>query len=639
MGGSAENPETMEAHRSYEPPKPRSDGSPAQTPPPDPPEPTASPEEPAPNGSFAHFIGSMDESPKTSSRWALSGLGLTLFLLAVVAAVNAVALWGIFAARRGALEAARHELELETAAHARSLEAVLATLRGDLVFLSQSPVLVRYQESAASSDPLVRRWSRLDVEGALLLFLEAHPAVLRLELHGREGKLLVLAGRRRSAPAILPLDAESADLGIEAGTETARTDRGGAALWRGRFPLGAPRPGLPTVGAGTDGAGRGAIEVRIDPARLLAIAAPGYGDRLRLMTEAADATPVDAEPANDPGGNTAGTGLVARAGLSEAQWSPPLRGTLVRQETESRLVASVESLAGRYRTTVILYSLVLTLTLVLGTVALRQSRKAVQLQAARRHEADVRELERQLFHSERLASLGRLAAGLAHEINNPLEGMANYLSLLEEDLETGRTVGTGELVRRLRQGLDRVAGAMRQVLALADPAHAPKEPLDLVGVLTEAVEFLRANPAYRKVCMELEVSRRPLEVRGTPVTLGQLFLNLLLNACQVQPDGGEVQVWAGQQDGRVRVCIADRGPGLPAELGGRIFEPFVSTRTSSGLGLAVCLGIVEDHRGTIRGLNREDGGAVFEVVLPAAETAEPEASTESEASEDTEVAE
>lgn len=577
--------------------------------------------------------GSKESSVESSvgrilSGWTPSGLRLTGFLLLVVVAVNAVALWGIFSARRSALEAARHELEVETRAHARSLEAVLATLRGDLVFLSQSPILVRYPETAESDDPLVRRWSRLDVEAALLLFLEAHPSVHRLELRDDTGEVRVQAGRRRGAPAVLPQRQAPEVAGADASTERE------AELWKGSFPLGAPRTGVPAVGPVEDapGSGGGTLEVLVDPTALLAIAAPGYRDRLHLRVPGGRAGR-DPEPATE---GATGDGLVAHAELLETQWSPPLRATLVRRETESQLVASVESLAEQYRTTVILSTLVMTLTLVLGSVALRQGRKAAQLAAARRHEAQVRELERQLFHTERLASVGRLAAGLAHEINNPLEGMANYLSLLDEDVREGRFDGIGERVERLRQGLDRVAGALRQVLELADPARAPKERLDLAEVLHEAVGFLGTHPAFRQIRLDLQVPPAPLEIRGHRVTLGQLFLNLLLNACQVQPDGGEVEVRATcQKEGsrecpedRVLVRIADRGPGLPADLGGRIFEPFVSTRTSSGLGLAVCQGIVEDHRGTIRGLDREGGGAVFEVSLPAAEAPREEPAEE-----------
>lgn len=595
----------MEAHKNYESSRPLFDRGFPQPSTVRTPDPAPFGEEREPTAARQGLIGSTDRV-----LGLLPGVRLTLFLLLVVAAVNAVALWGIFAARRGALETARHELALETAAHARSLEAVLATLRGDLVFLSHSSVLVRYQETASSGDPLVRRWSRLDAEAALLLFLEAHSAVHRLELRRGDGEVLLLAGRLRGAPAVLPLESRTPFAADGAGSESK------APLWHGTFLLGPRDAEVRTSRAAGGEAGGGALEVRIDPSRLLAVTAPGYGDRLRLLTTEATDGGETSVPASAP---ASGSALVARAPFREEQWSPPLRGTLVRNETESRLVASVESLAGRYRTTVVLYSLVMTLTLVLGTVALRQSRKAAHLEAARRHEAQVRELERQLFHSERLASLGRLAAGMAHEINNPLEGMANYLSLLEEDLQAGRTEGTGELASRLHQGLDRAAGAVRQVLAFADPARSPKQGLDLTEVLTEAVEFLHTHPGYRGVRLDLEISERPLSVRGNRVTLGQLFLNLLLNACQVQPSGGEVRVRARTEEDRVRVEIADRGPGLPPELGGRIFEPFVSTRTSSGLGLAVCHGIVEDHGGGIRGYNRPGGGAVFEVSLPAAD--------------------
>lgn len=515
----------------------------------------------------------------------LPGLRLTLFLLLLVAAVNALGVWQILAARRAALETARTELALETAAHARSLEAVLAVLRGDLVFLSQSPPLVRYLETAGSDDPLVRRWSRLDVEGSLLLFLQAHPAVRRLEVRDAAGGTRVAAARQGGAPTVVPPEAP--------GFPPADEDP----LWQGFFPL------------GSSGSEVGRLAVRVDPDGLLAIAAPRLAPHLELERPGAP----------QPAKAGADRALVARADFSEERWTPPIHGTLVRSETQSLLVSSVESLAGRYWTTVLLSSLVMTLTLVLGTVALRQGRRAAQLAAARRHEAQVRELERQLFHSERLASLGRLAAGMAHEINNPLEGIANYLSLLDEDLRAGRTGDVGRQVARIRQGLDRAAGAVRQVLAFADPGRTPRRRIDLSAVLAEALEFVRAAPAFEGLEVRLDVPGEPLAVEGDRVTLGQLFLNLLLNACQVQAGrGGEVEVKARADGERVRVVIADRGPGLPAELGGRIFEPFVSTRDSSGLGLAVCHGIVRDHGGTIVARDREGGGAELEVTLPAA---------------------
>jgi signal transduction histidine kinase len=543
----------------------------------------------------------------TKGAWHLPGWPLTLLLLAAVVTIDGAAVWGILTARQSTRRALEAELSLQTAVHARSLEAVLATLRGDLIFLSQSPPLVRYPEAAADDDPLVRRWSRLDVEGGLLLFLQAHPAVRRIVLRGAHGEELAAAGRRGGAPVLLPVPAPPWPAGEAAG------------LWPGRFALGPAE------------AEAGDLEVWVDPRQLLAIVAPGLTDRLSLIRAAE--TGEDQEIGEDnvqeevaEGAGPATLRRRARAWVREEEWEPPLTALLVRTEGQNPVLSTLESLTGHYRTTVVLHSLVILTTLLLGWLALRQARRAAALEAARRHEGQVRELERQLFHSERLASVGRLAAGLAHEINNPLEGMSNYLSLLEEDLRDGRGAAARQMLGRLRTGLERVAGTVRQVLAFADPGRAPKERLDLGPVLAEAVDLLRSTPAFRAVEVRFEPPPEPLVVPGNRVTLGQLFLNLLLNACQAQPDGGEVELAARREGDRVRVTVADRGPGLPEEVEGRIFEPFVSTRGSTGLGLAVCHGIVADHGGSVRAGDRPGGGAVFEVELPAAEpTVDPAA--------------
>jgi two-component system sensor histidine kinase DctS len=317
--------------------------------------------------------------------------------------------------------------------------------------------------------------------------------------------------------------------------------------------------------------------------------------------------------------------MQALARFASDRWVPPLSGTLLRVEEESRLLDSVEELAGRYRLALVVNGAIMTLTLLLGLVALGQVRRSALLEAAHRYQEERRDLERRLFHSERLSSLGRLAAGMAHEINNPLEGMANYLTLLSEDLAAGRVEDAPRLLARLRQGLDRVAGAVRQVLAFAAPGQAPRSPLDLAPLLTETVEFLRGNPAFRAVRLTVETPPGPVTLVGDRLTLGQLFLNLLLNACQAQLEGGEVMVRLSTGDQEAVIEIADRGPGLAPEVAARLFEPFVSTRGSSGLGLAVCHGIATSHGGSITAGGRSGGGTVFTVRLPL--EAPPEAAS------------
>ena len=510
-------------------------------------------------------------------RWTREPAVATGLLLLVFLTINAVAVWGIVAGRSNARQAAQNELELRTRADARALEAILASLRADFLFLSQSPPLAFFLESRRHDDPMVRRWSRLDVEGTFLLFLEARPALERLVLRDAGGEVLVVAGRRQGVPEILP-----AELSLPPAAHE---------LFHGCFPLAATG---------------GEIRVRLDPRKLLALAAPGSEERLRVERDGGAAAP----PASGE--------LVARTTVADAHWDPPIAWRLVRREEEGELLRSLESLAQRYRTTVVLNLAVMTLTLVLGALAFRHARRAARLEADNAQEKRVRELERQLMHSERLASVGRLAAGLAHEINNPLEGMSNYLSLLADDLDGGRHAQARKLVDRVREGLDRTAGVTRQVLAFSGPGKAPKSAVDLAVVLRDAAGFVRSSRDCRRMDIACETDGA-LAVRGNPITLGQLFLNLVLNACQAQPEGGEVRIRAAAGAGAAVVTVADRGTGLSADALAHLFEPFFSTRGSTGLGLAVCHGIVTDHGGEIAGRNRPGGGAEFEVRLPLAD--------------------
>jgi len=164
-----------------------------------------------------------------------------------------------------------------------------------------------------------------------------------------------------------------------------------------------------------------------------------------------------------------------------------------------------------------------------------------------------------------------------------------------------------------------VAGIVRQVLAHADPAAAPQSPVEVRSVLEQTVEFVRSRGEFGRIEFGLDIEDSPLVVLGSPVMLGQVALNLVLNACEAQPGGGEVRVRAWRENGEVRVEIADRGPGVPAEASARIFEPFYSTKQSTGLGLSICHSIVRRHDGELNVQDRPGGGAVFTMRLPSRE--------------------
>jgi signal transduction histidine kinase len=197
--------------------------------------------------------------------------------------------------------------------------------------------------------------------------------------------------------------------------------------------------------------------------------------------------------------------------------------------------------------------------------------------------------------------------------------MRNYLALLEEDLESGQSAEAARLVPRVREGLERITAIVRQVLRFGDPGRAPSRAVDLDGVARDTLELVRSDRRFEAVEIRTDLALGAAHpVQGDPATLGQLVLNLVLNACQAQPEGGEVAVSTARRDGLAVLTVADRGPGFSAEVQEHLFEPFFSTRGSTGLGLAVVHGIAAEHGGTIRGENREGGGARVVVELPLA---------------------
>jgi signal transduction histidine kinase len=542
-------------------------------------------------------------SPK-HRRLTPTALGAGVLALALVL-VNALAAWGIVAARRDAQRAAQQELELRTLAQARALEAAIASLRADLIFLSRSPTLVRLAGEVAEPDPLVRRWNRLDAEGTVLLFLEANPAIEHVVLRRTDGPLL-RGGRQQGAPLLLPLGAPAPSSPESmSGRWSLETATGAELLaWVD------PRVLLPSVGD----AGLG-VSLSLEPDATASAPSPPPGAAAaspRLATTGGAAATGSASLAT-------GRDLIASVPVTDEGWTPPSRWRLVRREERGDLVRSLDALAGRFGATVALNLAVMASSLGLGWWTLRNLRRTARLEAEREQQARVRELERQVLHSERLASVGRLAAGFAHEINNPLEGISNYLAVLRDELDSGRTREARPLVDRAAEGVNRAAGVIRQILAFSEPGSAAKETLDLRQVLETTASFVRSNPRYREADLRLTLGSSPLLVHGNAVTLGQLALNLLLNALQAEPATGPVEVSVTGAPGEPIVLeVRDRGPGVAAAVRDRLFEPFTSTRGSTGLGLAVCRGIVEDHGGRIELRDREGGGAVAAVSLPAA---------------------
>jgi signal transduction histidine kinase len=215
---------------------------------------------------------------------------------------------------------------------------------------------------------------------------------------------------------------------------------------------------------------------------------------------------------------------------------------------------------------------------------------------------------------ERLAVLGEFAAGVAHEVRNPLASMRMTLQLLGEGLR-------GKDAEDLQVVLDevrRLEGSVEDLLLYA--AGSPRlarEPVDLAAVAREAARVLERQAVHLGVPIEVEEAPGTPRVSGDPARLRTCATNLLLNAVQASPRGGKVRARASAADTGAALEVADEGPGIPPEVGERIYEPFFTGRPGgTGLGLAVTRRIAEAHGGSLT-FRSGAGGTVFRLELPA----------------------
>jgi PAS domain S-box-containing protein len=233
--------------------------------------------------------------------------------------------------------------------------------------------------------------------------------------------------------------------------------------------------------------------------------------------------------------------------------------------------------------------------------------------------SEQRRYEQQLLQSGKLATIGELAAGVAHEINNPLFAILGLVEFLLKDAEVG-TKGHDRLVLIQRTGLE----IKEIVRALLDFAREPSDERALVSVedaARETVELFRRTSAAKASDLREDYSGEDTVVDGSGNQLKQIFLNLLANATHaVGGAGGEVELAVRREGDWVVASVSDTGPGIPDNVLPRIFDPFFTTKRGtggSGLGLSVSLGIAQAHGGMLLAENREGGGARFVLRLPA----------------------
>lgn len=240
--------------------------------------------------------------------------------------------------------------------------------------------------------------------------------------------------------------------------------------------------------------------------------------------------------------------------------------------------------------------------------------------------ARLRQTERDALRAEQLAWVGQMAAGLAHEVRNPL--MA--IKLLVQAAGERRGSFRGKDLQVLEEEIVRLEQIVSEFLDFARPPRLDPRPVDVKELAERAVDGVRARADLQSVALRVEVDPGPAVASADANQVRQVLFNLLFNALDAQPDGGHVTVRVGMDrdtagEPAVVVAVADGGPGLPPDMSERVFEPFVSTKESGlGLGLSICRRIAETHGGGLTAVSSPQG-ATFTLRLPVVPPPQPPA--------------
>lgn len=229
------------------------------------------------------------------------------------------------------------------------------------------------------------------------------------------------------------------------------------------------------------------------------------------------------------------------------------------------------------------------------------------------------EIQRKLSDAERLAVIGRRASRVAHELNNPLDGILRYINLTMRFVEGENLDKPREYLTQCRRGLMRMVQIIGELLEFSRSTYTPSEHVKIDQVIEDAIKPMEP----RASSLNVRISRK-YALGLPPVRSGnlfQVFCNLAKNALDAMPEGGELRISTRPApDNMIVVEFRDTGAGLPEGGGKAIFKPFFTTKdkdSGTGLGLSICRDIIESYRGRITAENAPEGGAIFTVYLPA----------------------
>jgi len=269
-----------------------------------------------------------------------------------------------------------------------------------------------------------------------------------------------------------------------------------------------------------------------------------------------------------------------------------------------------------------------------SNLRLENSRKAmihimsdlkVTTEAVQRREQELREKQEQLVQAGKLATLGELTTGVAHELNNPLNNIGLFVGNAIDLIDLGTAETEPErILQELRNAMQQVRKATEIILHLRTFGRASsvtREPVAITQVIQNAISLMHEQLRLRQIDVNLQFSEPDIIVLGNAIQLEQVFINLLTNARDALINSSErmITITCSVKGEMVDICVRDSGPGIPPGLEQRIFDPFFTTKevgAGTGLGLSITYGIIKEHQGTIMVENHPGEGAAFLLQLP-----------------------
>jgi signal transduction histidine kinase len=233
--------------------------------------------------------------------------------------------------------------------------------------------------------------------------------------------------------------------------------------------------------------------------------------------------------------------------------------------------------------------------------------------------AELQQTQRELIASEKLASLGRLSAGVAHEIGNPLSAISGYVEVLKRTLSTDSGINAGYL-EDIEREIERVDNIIKTLLEYSRLIQYEPSVLDANSVIKESIDIVTRQGILKNTALKEDLYGDPLLIEADPHQLSQVIINLILNAKDAADDRGEISIASGMgSENTVFITLSDNGAGISSEILDHIFDPFFTTKEpckGTGLGLPVSLRIVEAFGGKMTVKSQEGRGTLFTLTFP-----------------------